>query len=78
MIKIEHSMLINRPIEEVFAFATDIDKLPQWNTLIVEAKKTTDGPMDVGTKIEIVNRLLGRQMKNTYEVTQFEQNKLYD
>lgn len=30
MIRMEHSVVINRPIEEVFAFVTDIEKMSRW------------------------------------------------
>ena len=43
MTKLEQSVVINRPTEEVFAFVTDIEKLPQWMSELVEAKQTSEG-----------------------------------
>ncbi len=42
MIKIEKSMVINRPIEEVFAFVINVEKLPQWAGPVLEAKQSSE------------------------------------
>lgn len=77
MIRIEHSVVINRPIEEVFAFVTDIDKMSQWALELREAKKTSEGPVGVGTTFSGVVQLLGRRMENNHEVTEYEPNRKY-
>ena len=46
MIKIEHSVVVDRPVEEVFAYATDVSKVPEWQTSALEAR--VDGPMQAG------------------------------
>lgn len=45
------SVIIHRPIEEVFKFvATDyFENRPKWSSSIVELQNTSEGPMDVGT-----------------------------
>ena len=35
---------IDRPVAEVFAYATDPDKLPSWQTNTVSARREDDGP----------------------------------
>ena len=72
MARIETSVVIKRPIEEVFAFVTDIEKFPQWTTELVEVKETSDGSVGVGTTFIGVVKLLGRRMENTHEVTEYE------
>ena len=75
MVKIEQSVVIDRPIEEVFAFVTDIEKFSQWSAELVEARKTSEGPVGVGTTFSGVVQLLGRRMHNTHEVTEYEPNR---
>jgi uncharacterized membrane protein len=75
MIKIESSVQINRPVEDVFAFVTDIEKLPLWAGPVTEAKQTSEGPIGVGTTQIQSAQFLGRQMETTQEVTEYELNK---
>ena len=49
MIRIEASAVVNRPIEEVFAFVSDMANATQWSAEVVEAKKTSEGPVGAGT-----------------------------
>jgi len=43
------SITIDRPVDEVWAYVTDVTNDPAWHTDILEATKTSDGPIDVGT-----------------------------
>jgi uncharacterized protein YndB with AHSA1/START domain len=45
----ENSVLIRRPIEDVFAFLSDFEHVPKWNYAIVETRKVAEGPIGVGT-----------------------------
>jgi len=75
MIKIENSVVINRPIEDVFAFTTDIEKRTQWMGELQESKKTSEGPLGVGTTFTSVVGFLGRRIETTMEVTEYEPNR---
>jgi uncharacterized protein YndB with AHSA1/START domain len=50
MIERSDSVTINRPVDEVFAYVTDTANDPAWHTDILEARKTSDGPIDTGTR----------------------------
>jgi uncharacterized protein YndB with AHSA1/START domain len=52
MAKYEASVMIDRPVEEVWKFVTDLSKLPKWNTEVLEAKQTSAGPLGVGTTLQ--------------------------
>ena len=73
--RIEQSVVINRPVEEVFALLADFEKLPLWDAAVVEAMKTSEGPMGVGATIREVVRMLGRRVEMTGEVTEYEPNR---
>ena len=77
MIKIEQSTVINRSIEETFAFLTDIEKMSQWMSDLVEARQTSEGPLGAGTTFSVVASPLGRQIENIQEVVEYEPNKRF-
>jgi uncharacterized protein YndB with AHSA1/START domain len=45
----ENTVMIARPIEDVFAFLSDLENIPKWNYAIVETRKVSEGPVGVGT-----------------------------
>ena len=49
MVDVSSSILIERPVEDVFAYVTDVTNDPAWHTDVLEARKTTEGPPGVGT-----------------------------
>lgn len=75
MIKVQTSTVINRPIDEVFAYMTKQENVPEWNALVLEAK--AEGPMRRGTKVHLVAKFLGRKIESTAEVTEYETNKKF-
>jgi len=75
MMKVEHSVVINRPIEEVFAFVSDIEKMTQWIGDAQEVKNISAGPLGVGTTFTIVGGFLGRRFELNQEVTEYEPNR---
>ena len=76
MIKLEHSIVINRPVEEVYDFVTDVEKASQWRSGVVESKKISDEPA-VGATASEVMQFLGRRMETTYEITEYEPNRKF-
>ena len=49
MATFENTVMIARPIEDVFAFLSDLENIPKWNYAIVETRKVSEGPVGVGT-----------------------------
>jgi uncharacterized protein YndB with AHSA1/START domain len=77
MARIEVSTVIDRPIEEVFAFVSDMTNTPQWSAELVEAKVVSPGPTGVGTKSTSTVKILGRQIEVTSESVEYESNRRY-
>ena len=75
MLRVEASVVINRPVEEVFAFVTTPENDPQWRSGMLESKQTSEGPKGVGTTEQGVVQLLGRRIEWTAEATEYEPNK---
>ena len=74
MIKPENSVLIKRPVAEVFEYLANGENNPQWQSSAQEVKKTSDGPIGVGTKFANMGCLLGRPLETTLECTEYEPN----
>jgi uncharacterized membrane protein len=77
MVRIEESVIINRPAEETFAFVGNIENQAQWAGPVSESRKTSEGPVGVGTTYTQVTQLLGRRMESKYEVTEYEPNRKF-
>ena len=73
MIKVESSVVINKPLAEVFAFATNNDNTTKWQGG-VEAVIAEGPPNVVGSKYTEVRKFMGQEMKSTMELTAFEPN----
>lgn len=77
MANVEHSIWISRAVEEVFAYVVDPNKIAEWAGPVVRAKKISAGPVGLGTTSTRVTQFLGRTMEATYEITEYEPNRLY-
>jgi uncharacterized protein YndB with AHSA1/START domain len=72
MAMVETSILIDRQVEDVYAYVTDVDKMTQWRGGVVEVEKVTDGPVGVGTRIRAVGKRPGGRSSMDVEVTEVE------
>ena len=50
MVVIENSVVIERPIDEVFDFAADMRNELKWNPDVESMEKVTEGPVGLGTR----------------------------
>ena len=74
MVKNELSIIINRPIEEVFAYVSDLKNGPQWQTGLFEVRGLTEGSLGVGSKFASVRKFLGRKLEGVVEIIEYEPN----
>ena len=77
MIRIETIVVINRPIDEVFEFVSDVGNNPLWQSSVIEGRQTSAGPLAVGTTIITTSRYLGLRIKSEWVVVEYEPNKKY-
>ena len=75
MLQVESTITINRPVEEVFAFSTDWDKYPLWESEVLESQALTPGPLAPGQRYRHVARFMGRRLEAEGIVTAFEPNR---
>jgi len=69
---------IARPPAEVFAFATDPEQLPRWQTNTVSAVPEEPGPLRVGSRLREVHRGPGgRETESLVEVSELEPERAF-
>lgn len=72
MIKMEQSVIINRPQEVVFAFVANPENETKWQADLVEAKFTTNGTVGIGSKGRDRRQFMGKPVETTWEVTEYQ------
>ncbi len=63
-------MVIERPPDDVAAFAGDPTNAPRWYVNIRTIEWKTQPPAAVGSQIAFVAQFLGKQLAYTYEITE--------
>ncbi len=66
------STVIDRPIDEVFAFLADGTNDPKFSPRVQEIRKATDGRIGVGTVFESKVKDAGMKSSRSFELTVFE------
>jgi uncharacterized protein YndB with AHSA1/START domain len=63
---------IARPAADVFNFVADQTNAPQWQKGLHEVRRTTPGPIDVGTEHVFVRRFAGIKIESRNRFTRYE------
>jgi hypothetical protein len=71
MATFQNTVTIRRPVQDVFGFLADFENIPAWNYAIVETRKTSPGPVGVGTTYRQIRSVPSRS-EEAFEVTAFE------
>ena len=70
MVRVALTIEIARPADEVFAYLTDLARLPEWQETVLESR--ADGTLAEGVRIHERRRFLGREAETELEVEAFE------
>jgi uncharacterized protein YndB with AHSA1/START domain len=73
MAGLRQSVVINRPPAEVFTFVSDLENDPPWSGA-AELRRTSPGPLGVGTTFRQRDRILGRPLELSMEVVGYQPN----
>ena len=58
--RVNSSVIIGRPVEEVFSYVLDLPSNgPKWAPDLESVQKTTEGPIGAGTTFEQVQTMMG-------------------
>ena len=77
MINVEVSVIIHRPLAEVFGILSNVENNMRWRTGMIAAEKITTSPIGVGTTYRIINNIFGRRIEVEAVVTEYEMNQKY-
>jgi uncharacterized protein YndB with AHSA1/START domain len=66
------TVMIDRPIDDVFAFLADGENDPRFSPRVLQIAKTTDGPPAVGTVYASTVKDAGMKTKREFKLTEFD------
>jgi uncharacterized protein YndB with AHSA1/START domain len=69
---LSENVTIERPPEEVFAYVSDPENLPEWSGIMREVRKEAEGPPKQGDHYTAVVKFLGRRFEQSFEVAAHE------
>lgn len=78
MTKIERSIEIQRPQDEVFAILTNLDRLPEWATIVVETRGQTEPPLHAGDRFEQTVRVAGVNLESRWRVVEVDPPRMVE
>jgi uncharacterized membrane protein len=76
--RVEESIQINRPLEEVFDYTANPENLPEWTGPVIEVcdvRKSSSGQLQEGDTFTVVAKFLGRRFESPQEVSAYEPNR---
>ena len=77
MINFSNTIHIDQPVDEVYAYLSDLEHTPEWNWAITETHKTTPGPATIGTRYRQTRRV-PQPGTEILEITALKTNQLIE
>ncbi len=69
MLKVEKSVVIKKPVEEVFSYVLNNENYTKWQKGVI-SMHVDEGPENVvGSRYTETRKMIGREMKTTLEIT---------
>lgn len=72
MMEFKNTILIQRPVEAVFAFVSDFEHVPMWNYFVTHVRQVSEGAHGEGT----VYHQIRKTDKQDYTVTEYMPNQV--
>jgi carbon monoxide dehydrogenase subunit G len=74
--RFSNTIEIERSPHDVFEFVSDLENVPRWNHAIVDTRKTSEGPIRVGTTYRQVRSVPSRS-EEALEVTELDPDRRF-
>ena len=71
MIEISSSAVIQRPVDGVFSYVTDVRNDPTWHTDILEVRPASEGAVGTGSRYEVTFKPFMGQSQGSITVTDY-------
>ena len=75
--RVEESVEINRPRQEVFDYVANPENLPAWSGLVIEVEDAPGPLIKEGDTFTAVGKFLGRRFETLYQRSSYEPNRRY-
>ena len=75
--RVEESIEIARPLQEVFDYVSDVGNYPEWMAHALEVLKDTEGPPQQNDRFIVAIKSVGRRFETPYERSSYEANRQY-
>ena len=72
MINLDLGTLIDKPVQDVFAFVANPNNMSKWNSAVVSLQQITPGAVGVGTRFKSVGEAMGRRIEGELQVVTYE------
>jgi uncharacterized membrane protein len=56
VLEFENTILIDRPLDEAFAFLSDFENIPKWNYYVLEVRQLSEHPIGIGSTYHQVRK----------------------
>ena len=74
--RFDKSVVINRPVDAVFAFVTDFNKVPLWMP-VSNLRQTSEGPIGVGSTFAQSVEIFGQRFDGVIQITSYEPTRAF-
>jgi len=79
MASAKNSIVIDRPVSQVFAYVADGEKCPEWRPGVLDIKRVSGEGLGLGTKYaQGVKGPMGRRIEADYEITAYQPDRLIE
>ena len=75
--RVQGSVEIDRPLQEVFNYVSDVDNYPKWMAHVLGVRKETPGAPREGDRFVVAIKSVGRRFETPYERTFYEAGRRY-
>jgi uncharacterized protein YndB with AHSA1/START domain len=72
MQRVERTASLPASPQEVFAYLADLDRLAEWQAGVVDARRTSDGPVAVGATATVTRELMGDRIVAPLTITAYD------
>ena len=77
LIRIEHSVVIDHPLDDVFAYLAAPWNMPEWQDAVLEATVIGDQPIGPDTRVRVRRQFMGQTVTLVMETTEFRPNERF-
>ena len=75
-LRVTESVVIERPVAEVFTFAGTYENDPRWRAGVLEMRQDPPGSPSIGTMTREVMRVFGRRQVTVAKIVEYEPNEM--